>query len=323
MIGLIVWSFSGRNAKSKFIFDVTLSISKIFYRLRGVQLQFDGSRFKSAAWVKSPRKTRAGHFSKQIDLVIVSTSKDFDILVHSVKHAVKALSDYHVNFVKIIVPNRDVEQCERLFSNSQNHILVVNEEDLVPEDQFAKLTHYFGGRNTWVLQQLLKVQAVLSSESDAILILDSDTILLRRRPWFDRQGKQLLMPTYEYNRFYYEFLNKIKVSEVVPKYSLISHHMIMQPLLFREIMSFLDIHELSELIEIVCKNAELTIQSPICLEYELYGQYLINYKPNSYFFGKWANLTIPKRYSILILRSPVLQFFLRANYHSISFHSWS
>ncbi len=322
MFEIIIFFFSSRLPRSRWLFRLTLNLYANVYRIRGKDLRFDALRFENAIWVSGSR-IKYGSVNKTIELVVVSTSKDFDILYHSVTFALKAISGYRSGGVRIIVPSRDVEQCRLVFNNLSNLVTVVDESSIVSRSQFSVISNGFGARNTWVLQQLLKVRAVMDSKSDAVLILDSDTVLLRKRAWFDADGRQILMPTSEFNPPYYEFLNKLGISRAIPKYSFISHHMIMQPEVLRGILENVGLADLDNLIGYCVENSDRSVQSPICIEYELYGQSLFNKNRDKFFIAPWSNATIPKKYSELILNSQVLKFILTRSFNSISFHSWS
>ena len=58
----------------------------------------------------------------------------------------------------------------------------------------------------WVLAQYLKIWTVATSESEGVLVLDADTLLLSPRIFLDRSGKQILTPSVEFHRTYYAFL---------------------------------------------------------------------------------------------------------------------
>ena len=323
MIGLIVLVFSSRCYRPRIIFRILVRLSRLLYRIRGDKLVFNSKRFEEGAWVSKYKENKSGNYSKSIELVIVSTLKDFDILPDSIHYALGALKPYTIGGTRVIVPTRDVAACRSLIADFKSQVEIVDESDLISQKLFQKLTEVFGSRNTWVLQQLLKVQAVLTSKSDGVLILDSDTVLLRSRPWFSCEGYQILMPSMEYNPSYYQFLHKLHISELVPKYSFISHHMLMQPEILSNLLNSLDLLEMDALINYICDNANSNVQSPICIEYELYGQHLYNTEPRGYFLERWSNISISRRHSSTILKSKFAKLILRTFYNSVSFHSWS
>ena len=323
MIGPIVSIFSSRRYRPRTIFRSLVRFSRLWYRIGGRKLDFDSKRFEEAAWVAKTKENKSGSFDKSIELVVVSTLKDFDILPDSINYALRALRLYAISGTRVIVPSQDVVACKRLMMDFKLQVEIIDESDLISQKHFQKLTYVFGGRSTWVLQQLLKVQAVLTSKSDAVLILDSDTVLLRPRPWFSSVGNQILMPSMEYNAPYYQFLQKLRISELVPKYSFISHHMLMQPKILSHLLDSLDLSKIDAFINYICDNANTDVQSPVCVEYELYGQYLYKTEPKEYFLEQWSNISISRRHLGIILKSKFVKLTLRTFYNSVSFHSWS
>jgi hypothetical protein len=322
MFETIIFLFSSRLPRSRHLFRALIKLVDNLYKIKGKALEFDAVRFENSSWIPHQKVKRANQ-NKSIELVVVSTSKDFDIIYHSVNYALQALGEYRSGGVRIVVPSRDVEECQNIFQSISDRVSVIDENSLVSREKLSLLTQTFGKRDTWVLQQLLKVQAVLISHCDAVLILDSDTLLLRKRNWFDVEGKQILMPTTEFNPPYYKFLSQLKICPVIPEYTFISHHMIMQPKILRGILEAAELAEIDNLINFCRINADLSVQSPICIEYELYAQSIFNTKSETYFISQWSNATIPKKYARVILNSPVLRYFLSKTFNSISFHSWS
>lgn len=323
MIKIILFIFSTRYLRSRHLFRYLVKFNNVWRRKYGQVINFDEKRFEKSNWISSWVDRESGHHDKSIELIVVATYKDFDILVHSVDHALKALKKFQAGGVRIIVPKRDFNKCRSLFPANNEKIRIIDETTIVSRDQFNSLTRCFGMRDTWVLQQLLKMRAVMNSTADAVLVLDSDTLLLRKRPWFDQQGKQILMPSFEFNPPYYVFLNKLISCKVIPENTFVSHHMIMQPKILIKILNDLNLLNLDDFIEYCCMHSDKTAPSPICIEYELYGQYLASTNKQDVFLAQWANATIPKRFSRLILNSKLLRYILSCLFNSISFHSWS
>lgn len=323
MLGILVPLFSTRRRQSKYLFRFLFRLITIRSKILKKNLVFDSKRFMDASWVTGSLEPLSGTHEKTIELVFVSTRKDFDILVNSLSFAVKALSQYQISQIRIIVPANDFNDCAQLFLDSALPIRVIDETTLVSNLQFQLLTKTFSNRNTWVLQQLLKVQAVRTSKSESVLILDSDTILLRPRPWFDNTGKQILMPSYEFNPYYYDFLHTLGLSNRIPEHTFISHHMLMQPDIFNRILREIHLENFEDFINYCCTKADISVQSPLCIEYELYGQYLNNNLPESRFLSRWSNITVSKRFAPMILRSKLILRVLTFFYNSVSFHSWS
>lgn len=323
MISPIVQIFSSRCYRSRYLYRFLVRIARTISLARKREFVFDSTRFERSAWVSRYKEHKSGNHDKEIDIVIVSTSKDFDILPYALDFAVGSLSKYRLGEIRVVVPEKDYALCLQLLSEKKIKVTVVNEETIVTSDQLVKLKSVFQGRATWILQQLLKINSVKASQADAVLILDSDTILLRRRPWFSSSGQQILMPTFEYNFYYYEFLNRLGVSETTPNHTFISHHMIMQPKIVERLFRNIGLLNIEDQVEFICANADRTTQSPICFEYELYAQFLLNEGSQLFFFERWSNISIPRRYFKVVLSFPGLKRTFSFFYNSISFHSWS
>jgi hypothetical protein len=266
----------------------------------------------------------AGQHEKSIELIFVAISKDFPVLIHSVRFARNSISRYKSGGIRVIVPDREVEECKDLFfKHGLQDVLVVPEGSMISTNSLQLLRKYFPKRANWVLQQILKVQAVLTSNSDASLIVDSDTLLLTRRSWFSSNGSQLLTPSYEFNAPYYAFLEKLGVCSSHPNFTFISHHMLMQKSELRRTFDQMNWSGVDELVTYICENADLDLDSPVCVEYELYSQALLSRDRSKVHLSLWSNISIPRKYLRTLLKSKLLLFVLGKSFHSVSLHSWS
>lgn len=298
------------------IFLLTRSLfrSPITIDLQRLSLALDFSR----------RDSRAGTFDKSIELVFVAIKKDFPVLVQSVFFAQKSIGDYRFAGVRVIVPDDEVDECAVLLADKGlEGATVIPESTLITRESFTLLRETFKERANWVLQQILKVQAVLASNADATLIVDSDTLLLSKRPWFSENGSQLLTPSYEFNASYYEFLARLDISNPNPKYTFISHHMLMQRSELEKTFLALDWKDVDSMVDYICRNARTDLESPICVEYELYAQSLLGRSPEKVHLGIWGNISISRTFLNCVLSSRVILATLRRSFHSVSLHSWS
>ncbi len=272
-----------------------------------------------------PRKDiQAGSFDKSIELVFVSTRKDFPVLVKSIDFARWSIGDYHYGGVRVIVPESEVTECKELFSRVDlDGISVISESVFITPDSLKLLRTTFRERANWVLQQIIKIEAVLTSTTDASLVVDSDTLLLTKRPWFSADGSQILTPSYEYNAPYYDFLARLSVSDQNPMYTFISHHMLMQKVELVKTLDALHWSEVDNMVHYICQNANPALESPVCVEYELYAQSILKHSPNKVHFGIWGNVSVSRNFLSRLLNSKFVMLLLVRCFHSISFHSWS
>ena len=180
----------------------------------------------------------------------------------------------------------------------------------------------FGVRGGWVLQQVLKLEYARNSPSAGVLIIDADTVLIKNRAWLNSDGIQALMPSWEYHRPYFNFLSTLtpfkSLAPFSPKFSFISHHMLMQPNMVREIYRACGWDGPKTLVHFICQLSNTESQSPISIDYELYGQYLLLNHPEKVNLVKWANTSASYKgnISIELLKQSYSQF------ASVSLHSY-
>jgi hypothetical protein len=285
---------------------------------------FNFERFREAQWFpKNETRRPKGPVSKRIDLVFVATRKDFEVLKFSLPMAVRAIPKNQLGTVQIVVPKVDVDLCETTFTNFTPKVIVLDENLMIFGEDRENLVHKFQDRYTWVLQQLLKVASVLKSDSEAVLIVDADTLLLNRRAWLNSDESQILQISEEYNSDYYEFLTNLGIGRNPPKYTHITHHMLIQKSFLVEVLDRIDVSDLHDLVNLLVKKVDIKSKSPVCIDFELYAQYMMSNHRDKVVLSRWCNLGIPVKHFKFVTRSSFRLKLLGMLFHSVSFHSWS
>lgn len=258
----------------------------------------------------------------RLEILFVSAAKDFDILVASIAFASKATSHHKSVSYHVIVPRVQIEQCKELLKDLPFQINIMDEEIFIKDELLLQLRSSFSSRAGWVIQQILKVSFVMNSQAPGVLVIDSDTLLLEPRLWLDREGKQILTPTWEYHSAYYKFLNSRGISRVRPKYTFVSHHMLMQPTIFREAFSAAGWKGLDELVMTLVAIPINNEESPFCIEYELYAQYMIIHYPDLIRLEKWSNIGFARNgKSMRDIEKEVISNY-KGRYSSVSLHAY-
>ena len=320
-----------RIFKSKLVFSSNfirffLNFFEFFLRLFRLKYQaIDTERLIRSITVPLSRGKYKSSDLLSFEIICVVTSKDFDILKNCLSFATLALKDYQLNKISIVVPENEVTQCKEMLTNFVflEKCNVINENEVISSNLRKLLKSVFNERYGWVLQQLLKFKMAQDSEAFAVLVVDADTILLDKRPWIDSDRNQILTPVEEYNSDYYLFLNKLKLCDLEPEFTFVSHHMIIQPELLKRILNKSEIYSFENLCELIIKHSNRGTNSPICIDYEFYAQGMQLHYPDKVILSKWANIGLPRKFALNILRNRFLISFLRRTYFSISFHSWS
>lgn len=254
----------------------------------------------------------------KIQVLIVAHEKDFGTLPFALKYAMKSIQGFEQVTSTVVVPDDSVEKCAELMElYGLTEVSILGESRFVPRSEELRTAYKF--RYGWVLQQLIKISAVLSSEDDYWLIVDADTLLLRPRLWLDDDGVQILTPSWEFHRPYYDFLSKSGFTEIDENYSFVSHHMFIQRELLAEAFLTIGVKTSSDLVDLIT-TPPIEGESPFSLDYELYGQFLLMERPNRLKLAKWSNcsysrtLAAGKYEEIAEMQAP--------NFASISFHDY-
>lgn len=256
-----------------------------------------------------------------IEVVFVAKSEDL-LLLKKVIIAAYNCSVNKITKICLIVPFSEVTFCQDALKHLEffDIINIVSEELIVSTSVIELIRKERPDRFGWILQQVLVSEFILNSDSSGVLIVDSDTVLLRPKVWLDKFGRQLLMPTQEMHMPYYEFLRESSSIYPFPQSSYVSHHMLVQPVILREILEVW-----AGQLELALKKAfefsNPEENSPFDLKYEIYAQYLLVKYPELVELNKWANLSLPRKKLEEFLDGH--EKALSKSYNSVSFHHWN
>lgn len=304
-------------------FRLIISFLKIYYKTFKKKYPIDFQRFINANKISNSDYCNCSTIDANMQLIIVATRKDFEVIDKTISITLKALSNFKSISISMIVPQTDIEIAKNLFVKPNYKISIINEFAVLDEKFLAKLHQMYSSRDTWVYQQALKLNALANCKAEYAMILDADTVLLNARKWICSDGRQMLCPSDEYNFEYYNFLNLIGVSEVVPFFTFVSHHMFYNPKLVQQMLSELDLALPSKQINALNLYSNKSHPSPLCIDFELYGQWLTKNKSDRVRFLKWSNIGISRKHLWLIIDSFFARWILSKLYNSISFHAWS
>lgn len=258
-----------------------------------------------------------------IEALIVAARKDFEILGLCIL-SIGESSVNQIDRISIIVPHSDLEECQSLIVGLGINIpyQIIDEDSFLSVEIRDTIKRLFGKRYGWALQQVLTVEFIRKSQACGVLVVNSDTVLLSKMVWLDELHRQPLMPTWEYHKPYYDFLESLSPSFVGIKQSFISHHMLMQPVIFRETLTAIGIDSVKDLLREVEIHAELSDNSAVCLEFEIYAQGLLVFNSELALITKWSNVGLSRAKKSNLL-AQIEKIRLDGHFRSVSIHSWS
>jgi hypothetical protein len=229
-----------------------------------------------------------------LEILFVCAGKDLELLPIAVEAALRATKQHELHGVTIVVPERDLIHAQNLTFQINQKVTILSESEKIPQDIDRRIREVFRGRAGWVIQQILKVLCVSDSNAPGVLVCDSDTILTLNRIWFDTNGKQILTPSWERTAPYYKFLADLGLGSERPKYTFVSHHMLMQPKFMLEARQYVKWISLENLVDNLTVSYNGSDLSPFCIEFELYAQYMMQFRSEHIHLVKWSNLSLPR-----------------------------
>lgn len=253
----------------------------------------------------------------QIDVVIACHEKD------------KYTLEYCITNVKKFVKN-----LRRIIVVSGNHLTNNAEwfdESLFPfskkliEQEFALMDPDFYNdpvkiqRVGWYFKQILNFYAafVIPNISSNILILDADVLFAKSIEFTDSKGTMLHAPGTEHVDFYFEHMSRLLpgLKKVIPNYSGISHHMLFQRPILKDLFSLVESYHKMEFWRAYCRCiSPNAFGSSGSADYEIYFNFvLMRTKQIKIRILKWENIESISKFNT----------FQEGGYDFVSCHSWA
>jgi hypothetical protein len=327
MANFLVALISSRLPVPKFMLKFLLrSVNAIFKMFKGRNLwspqEFYALYSALALTNSTDRKIDCSTQNDEFTILFVATSKDFVLLPEAIKNAINSMEDFDIKEVKVYVPDSDIGLARALIPEVFSSLIEVRSENhffnfKLLSDYFSKT---FPGRGNWCCQQILKLYSVLNCQTKFALVVDADTMLLRKRPWVNADGNTILMPSLEYHLPYYLFLRLLGLEIRTPLLSFVPHHMAYRVATLKDILTKFSLSNLDDYKSNLTSYANPEKISPFCIDYELYGQSEYGTRGAKTNLVRWANLGINIRFFLLLQKYPSLWRMTRYFFNSISVH---
>jgi hypothetical protein len=264
-------------------------------------------------------------YASPIELLVVCGPKDISILpfcIGSVLH----FSINPISKIIVVVRAQDVELVEKqikaINTLGKKKISIISEEDFIPFNLRSKLREKFEKRYGWILQQIIKVKYASESQSMAVLVIDADTVLLQPLKGIDTKGNQHFSYSPEMHNSYLEFLKNIKVPVKQPHFSTVTHHMIIQPAIMRELLVEIGTEDLNRLAEKILAFTSDTDESPVSIDYEMYGQFFRSRYSEKIDYRMFSNLSVRRSPEVFQEVEEILKGKVTSSFRSFSFHGY-
>ena len=139
-----------------------------------------------------------------MSVFVLTTKKDIDVLPFSIRSVVNNICSYG-DPITVVAPASDLESIQFLLNkaNLSDGITLLSDEQML--SFFGLSRGLFPSSHSFM--QILKFLCVLSSSFDNTIVLDGDTIFLRRRTWVTENKSVLVVPV-EYERLHVNFVRE-------------------------------------------------------------------------------------------------------------------
>jgi hypothetical protein len=263
---------------------------------------------------------------------IVSSVQEIDLLPLSTE----ALISTHDGMLKEKILVAPADQIRAISKVIPGEFQCLSDEDLLPAPLAKQIdSNTPPNRRGWIRQQLLKILLTNHLGGHGTLLVDADTILLRRQKWISADGKQNLQISSEYHLPYQLHLEKFmldlgrgsNIPEQRIRASFVTHHQFMQPKVLESIFANdgLSLHD--GLLRWVKAIDFEQSNSPAC-EWHTYGTYLAMQEPERIQLTQWKNIGVSRnsksKYETKSIKELTVPEIIRefTGFNSVSLHHY-
>lgn len=233
-----------------------------------------------------------------IDLVFVTTVEHLYTLSLSLKSLV---GFHHFRKVHIVTSARNFIYFRHLESNcGKANLNLIDENTVLPKMTLPELagldTPCFPGRAGWYFQQFLKLGvSALDVVSENYLVVDADTIFLKKIPLLENDVRYCFNKSVEHHAPYFENYLHFMKEQANREFSFISQYMLFNKRMVREMLSKMErnFNNADAWHWLIAKNLKGDGAS-LFSEYETYGHYMKNHHPEvcSYLDLPWQRVEL-------------------------------
>jgi hypothetical protein len=263
----------------------------------------------------------------EIEIFIFTAEKDLEILELSTVAAIKSCQNRIISLT-VVAPSsveHDVNEVFRKMSRDVD-LCYLSDEKLLK--RFGLENFNFIRPN--IKMEVLKVLAVLGCDSEAALLIDGDTILLKERKWITDE-KQIVLVAQEYTPSHINFNRKHMDLSQLTGLGFVTHHQVVRRSFLEELVSEKGgLHHFVNCFESAAAEFYLRSGPDFPSEWQLFGDFLINRYPESAVLSSFKNLGMSRKnvgyFSKNIDRSALAEILrlqkAAPNLASVSFHGY-
>ena len=191
----------------------------------------------------------------------------------------------------VFVPATEVSQVIR-FTNSRIQVRSQNDLGAAYRDELWKRVsaENNSARYGWYLQQFFKIEALLSSDADHLIIWDADCVPVKKIATFDSLGRPLFMVSAnEYNPSYFDAIHKLLGLQRIQDFSFVIPGFPLTKSWIQEFEKYVSVHnDGKKWFDAILDTTDFSLKSGFS-ETETLGTFIANCYPGGWstFKGTW------------------------------------
>jgi hypothetical protein len=236
-----------------------------------------------------------------VEIFVFTAKKDLELLELSIFGAIQSCVN-RVHLLTVVAPLTLESEVQKVFQKLGPVLKMkfLSDEELLAQYELDDFE--FVRPN--IKMEVIKILAALYSSIDAVLLIDGDTILLKRRNWIT-SDKQVVMVAQEYTPEHVNFDKKCLNSSKLSGLGFVTHHQVIRRSHLVGLIS-----ESGELIDFVnvfnsaASDFYLRSGTDFPSEWQLFGDYLLNRHLNKVALTSFKNLGVSRKRIATFLENP-------------------
>ena len=210
----------------------------------------------------------------EIDIIIPTITKDFDSLLKVVTSTRYIAQRINKIYIISNSNNKIINFCLK------NNLVFIDEKSIFNFDK-NHIKYKVGDidRSGWLFQQLIKLNGDKITEKENFLVLDSDTIFIRRITFF-KDNKTIFYYGKEWHWPYHQTNKKLINYKIVKYYSFVNHLMMFNKIKLLKLKSEIERKTKCKWYDAIIQEAKKTKEISFFSEFELYSQWFLNHYKN-------------------------------------------
>jgi hypothetical protein len=254
--------------------------------------------------------------SSPMAIHLLTTRKDLDVLPYSLVSAINNIAS-NSSMITVVSPQECFSEITRLIEEMRLEERVSAKSDESLLEQFDLERNDFPNGHS--LMQVLKFLCVLSAESDTSIVLDGDTVFLRRRVWATENRAVLVVPP-EYQASHVRFVSKYFPNVGKSRLGFTTQAQVMNKEWVEEMFKSVGGFEyvISSFTGAMRSYvSDIELDSFPC-EWQFLGDWLMTFKPESVEIGSYLNVSSDRTLYISSSNTDVSEEFLNSWLRNLS-----